>query len=114
MQDFDRDRPYTNEALIAALEAANLPPLPDDLREMIRRRAPMVKQILNALLAELETPGKGSPIDELPPRARAIGQMLRADVSLINACTLEEAKMTRMEMWKRAELERQIAGNALH
>jgi len=41
MDDFDSSRPYTNEALIAALEAANLPPLPDDWRKMIAEGSPV-------------------------------------------------------------------------
>lgn len=114
MDDFDQSRPYTNEALISAFEAANLPPLPADLLSMIQRRSPLVKQIFDALLVEHENPGERSPVDELPPRARVIAQMLRGDVSLVNACTLEQAKLTRMSMWKAAELERQIAGNRLH
>jgi hypothetical protein len=35
MEDFDSRRPYTTSAMIAALEAANLPSLPDDLPMMV-------------------------------------------------------------------------------
>jgi hypothetical protein len=41
MEDFDQRRPHTSEALIAVLEAANLPPLPDDWRRMIVELAPL-------------------------------------------------------------------------
>jgi hypothetical protein len=115
MKDFDCRRPYTSEALIAALEAANLPALPDNLRRMIAEGSPLLKMILDALLAELENPGGDrSPVDELPDEVRAIAQRLRGDVSLINACTLEEAKRAQIETWKLAELQRKIAGNVLH
>jgi hypothetical protein len=57
MEDFDRRRPYTSEALIAALEAANLPPLPDDWRKMIAEGSPLWGPIIYALIEEFENPG---------------------------------------------------------
>jgi hypothetical protein len=115
MEDFDRCRPYTSEALIAALEAANLPPLPDDWRKMIVDNSPLWKPIIDALLAEFENPGsERSPVDELPAEARAIAQRLRGDLPLMNACLLEQSKQTQIAVWKNAELQRKIAGNVLH
>jgi hypothetical protein len=114
MEHFDRRRPYTSAALIAPLEAANLPPLPADPRAMIRRGSPLVKKMIYALLAEFENPGERSPVDELPPKARAIAQTLRGDLPLMNACVLEEAKRAQSEAWKTAELQKKIAGNVLH
>jgi hypothetical protein len=114
MEDFDRRRPYTSAALIAALEAANLPPLPDDLRAMIVENSPLLKQIIYALLAEFENPDERSPVDELPAEARAIAQRLRGDLPLMNACVLEQSKQAQIAECKLAELERKVAGGKLH
>jgi hypothetical protein len=32
----------------------------------------------------------------------------------MNACLLEQAKLTQIAVWKTAELQRKIAGNVLH
>jgi hypothetical protein len=112
MRDFDRARVYTDSDFIEALEAADLPPLPDDLREMIVNNTPPYKPLVDALVA-LQA-GDCSLIDNLSATSRTIAQRLSGNLSLIFACALEQFREIRRQQWKTAELERKISGNKVH
>jgi hypothetical protein len=119
MKDFDSRWPNANEAaLVAELEVAHSPPLPDNLRAMIVADLPLWKQIINTLLRERKNKSGRSPLGELPAEARDIAQRLRDDPLLMRACGLElcrQLAIANAEIeWKVAMLERMIGGNRLH
>jgi hypothetical protein len=101
-------------AIIVALEALNLPPLPSEVRTMIDENQPHLTELLRALADELERPGTGMPvIDLMPPSARALGVRLHSEPSLMQAGLLETLKRIERQdeelqrlTQQRAELER--------
>jgi hypothetical protein len=103
------DQRFTTAALIAELEAADLPPLPKRLRKMIAEDSPMWISILEAILEEMENPGaERSPVDNLPAEPRAIARKLRDSVPLLSACALELDKRLRCIESELAALEKAI------
>jgi hypothetical protein len=112
MDDFlphRRARAYSTTDMIAALEAADLPPLPDDLRKIIVDDPPYYGPLVYALLAEFENPGGRSPVEDLPEEARAIADRLRNNLPLMNACILEQFRQTLIAKQQADEAMRQVA-----
>jgi hypothetical protein len=82
-------------AMIVALEALNLPPLPSKVRIMMDQNKPHLTKLLRALADELENPGTGAAaLDALPPSARALGRLLHNEPYLIRAGLLDTLKRT--------------------